>query len=111
MVDADLLRLELLDFLEFLQHLLVVLIQLAQVDHLEVRHHLRVLLVQEPRERLVGQHRHKQHVEVLKRQPRAILVILVQQAVKVLLTRCSSVLKHYHYEQTGEISPDIEPIE
>ena len=45
MILSNFFRFELLQLLDLLQHFLVVLVQLAQVDHLEVRDHLWVLLV------------------------------------------------------------------
>ena len=55
------------------------------MDHLEVRDHLWVLLVQESREGLVRQHGQEEHIEVLQGNPRSVLVVLVQESIEVLL--------------------------
>lgn len=94
-----------------MEHLLVILVELAEVDHLKVGNHLGVLIVQKSRESLVRQHRDEEHIEVLQSQPRPVPVVLVQQPVEVLLIRRRTDLKDDHDQEADQVSQNKNPVE
>ena len=77
-----------------LEHLKIILIQFAKVHHLEVRDHLFVLLVQEFTESFIRDDGDEEHVEFLECDACAILIIDIQQTVKIQLTLARSVLEN-----------------
>ena len=67
----------------FLEHLGIILVQLAEVHHLKVRNHLFVLLMQIFTECFIRDDRDEKHVEVLEGDSCAVLIIHVQQTVEI----------------------------
>ena len=69
--------------LHVLEHLAIILVQLAKVHHLEVRDHLFVLRVQIFTESFIRDDGDEEHVEVLECDACAILIVYVQQTVEI----------------------------